>query len=50
MPPPHGLSLGNSSLSSKRTLKPFSDKNFAAVEPAGPAPTIDTSYIIPLPP
>jgi hypothetical protein len=28
------------------TLNPFSERNFAAVEPAGPAPTTVTSYFI----
>jgi hypothetical protein len=45
-PPPHGLSRGNFSLSRRSTLKPFSERNFAAVEPAGPAPTTITSYIM----
>jgi len=45
-PPAHGLSRGNFSLSNKRTLYPFSERNFAAVEPAGPAPIIATSYPI----
>ena len=49
-PPPHGLSRGNFFLSIKSILKPFSDRNFAAVEPAGPAPTTLASYRILKPP
>ena len=45
-PPPHDLSRGNLLLSIRSTLKPFSERNFAAVEPAGPAPTTVTSYFI----
>jgi hypothetical protein len=44
IPPPHGLSRGNLYLSIRRTFTPFSERNFAAVEPAGPAPTTTTSY------
>ena len=47
-PPPHGLFLGNFSLSIIIVFKPFSAKFFAAVEPAGPAPTTTTSYSISL--
>ena len=43
IPPPQGLSRGKVHLSIRSTLIPFSAINFAAVEPAGPAPTITTS-------
>src|SRR5262245_47115811 len=43
-PPPHGLSRGNVALSSSRTLAPAVARWYAAVEPAGPPPTIATSW------
>jgi hypothetical protein len=33
-------------LSRRSTLNPSSERNLAAVEPAGPAPTTITSYIM----
>jgi hypothetical protein len=45
-PPPHGLSLGNDSLSIRQTFNPFLAKYREAVEPAGPAPIIATSYMV----
>jgi len=45
-PPPHGLLRGNLLLSMRTTFIPFSERNFAVVEPAGPAPTTTTSYSI----
>jgi hypothetical protein len=49
-PPPHCLSRGNLHLSIISTFKPFSERNFAAVDPAGPAPTTTTSCCMLQPP
>ena len=43
MPPPHGLFRGNDERSSSRTRTPARASVRAAVAPAGPAPTINTS-------
>jgi hypothetical protein len=41
--PAHGFSRGKVCLSTRRTFAPCSERKRAAVEPAGPAPTITTS-------
>src|SRR5579872_395465 len=48
MPPPHGLSRGNWALSSNSVAMPASPSTFAAVAPAGPAPTTMTSKFNPV--
>ena len=45
-PPPQGLYLGSDSFSKSNTECPFLAKWYAAVAPAGPAPTMIVSYII----
>ena len=47
MPPPHNFGLGKCSLSTTSTLCPLSANRYPRVEPAGPAPTIMTSYSFP---
>src|SRR3954468_6257441 len=42
-PPPHGLSRGKRALSTSRTRAPARERRYAAVDPAGPAPTTATS-------
>src|SRR3990170_4259665 len=44
--PPHGLYLGNFSLSKARTFNPFKASSYAAVAPPGPRPDTMTSYSI----
>src|SRR3972149_9099864 len=44
--PPHGLYLGNFSLSKPRTFNPFKASSYAAVAPPGPRPDTMTSYSI----
>jgi hypothetical protein len=45
-PPPQGLSRGNVALSTSNTRTPALASRWAAVEPAGPAPTTATSNVL----